>query len=371
MKYKIRILKALLKKEFILIKRNPLVPRVILMLPIMTMLVIPLVATLDVKHVGVAIVDNDHSQLSRRIISDISASEYLGVTAVCNSFSEAMHTLESGNTDAVLTIPYDYEKKILTGQPHDIDIEANGVNATKGSLGAQYTLQSVSGTLAQFMADNGMAIPPQSITVQNLYNPTLNFRNYMIPGLIVILVIMICGFLPTLNLVSEKENGTIEAMNVTPVGKFTFVLSKLIPYWLIGLLIVTIGMLIGYWVYGLRPVGSVPGFYLAAILFSLIMSGFGVTVANKSDTMMQSIFVMFAVVMIFQLMSGLFTPIASMPKWSQYLTYGIPPRYFIEIMRALYLRGTPLSELWVQFTALGVFAVGFCISAALTYKKTN
>lgn len=362
-----RVLKALLRKEFIGIKRNPLIPRIVIMLPIMTMLFIPLVATLDVKHVGIAVVDNDHSQLSRRIIADIDASEYLSVNAVGETFSEAMTALEDGKADVILTIPVDYEQNLTSGSMPKVDIQANGVNATKGSLGAQYTAQSLAGTLQAYTGRSQAG----TTAILNMYNPTLNFRNYMIPALIVILLIMICGFLPTLNLVGEKESGTIEAMNVTPVGKFTFVLSKLIPYWIIGLVVVTISMLIGWGVYGLRPVGSVWGFYLAAILFSLVMSGFGVTVANKSDTMMQSIFVMFAIIMIFQLMSGLFTPIASMPHWAQVVTYAIPPRYFIEIMRALYLRGTPVAELWPQFAALAVLAAGFCTTAALTYRKQN
>lgn len=366
-----RILRALLRKEFIGIRRNPLVPRIIFMLPIMTMLVIPLVATMDVKHVNIAVVDNDHSELSSKIIADINGSQYLTVYSLCNTHTEAMNDMERNDVDVLLTIPYDYENNIVNGIIPKIDIQANGVNATKGTLGAQYTAQSVMGTLQQYFKSKGRIIEDDEVCVLNMYNPTLDFRNYMIPALIVILLIIICGFLPTLNLVSEKETGTIEAMNVTPVSKLTFVLSKLIPYWIIGLIVVTIGMIIGWSVYGLKPIGSIPGFYLAAILFSFVMSGFGLLVANRSNTMMQSIFVMFAIIMVFQLMSGLFTPISSMPQWAQYITYAIPPRYFIEIMRALYLRGTPISELYIQYMALGGFALFFSLSAALTYKKQN
>lgn len=365
------ILTALLRKEIITIRRNPLVPRIVFLLPIMTMLVIPLVATLEVKNVGVSIVDNDHTQLSRRIITDINASKNLDVISIDNTFGEALHTLESGKSDVVLTIPSSYEKEIASGKIPEVDIEANGVNATKGSLGAQYVAQSISLTLQQYMRESGRNIYPSNIDVLNMYNPTLDYRNYMIPALIVILLIMICGFLPTLNLVGEKESGTIEAINVTPVKKFTFVLSKLIPYWIIGMIVVTIGMTIGWAVYGLVPRGSVVGFYIASILFSLIMSGFGVLVANKSDTIMQSIFLMFAVIMIFQLMSGLFTPISSMPQWAQYITYFIPPRYFIEIMRAIYLRGTPIAELSFQYCILAIMAFAFCTAAALTYQKKS
>lgn len=367
---KFRILKALLGKEVRMMRRNPIIPKIVLIMPVMVMLIIPLVANLDVKNANVTVVDNDHSLLSRRIIADIAAAECLTVFAVCDSHSEAMATIESGNADVVLTIPPDYSKDFGASMPQ-VDIEANGVNATKGMLGAQYVSLSVDGTLRQWAAERGLAMPRSGISVIDRYNPTLNFRNYMIPALMVVLLIIICGFLPTLNLVSEKESGTIEAMNVTPVSRFTFVLSKLIPFWVVGLLVVTVGMLIGWLVYGLVPAGSLGAIYLAAILFSLVMSGLGVAIANKSATMLQSIFVMFAFIMVFQLMGGLFTPIRSMPTWAQCITYAIPPRYFIEIMRAVYLKGATIGELWLQYALLASFAALTCLLAALTYKKIN
>lgn len=366
----LRILKALLRKEVTLMRHNPIIPKIILVMPVMVMLVLPLVANLDVKNVNVTVVDNDRSQLSRRIISDIDASESLHISAVCHTHNEAMLAVENGYTDVLLTIPADYSRDISSGNTH-IDVEANGVNATKGMLGAQYVSQSVITTLQQWQAYNGITVALPDISVINRYNPTLNFRNYMIPALMVVLLIIICGFLPALNLVSEKETGTIEAINVTPVGRFTFVLSKLIPFWVVGILVVTVGMLVGWLVYGLVPQGSIGAIYLATILFSLVMSGLGVSIANKSATMLQSIFVMFAFIMIFQLMSGLFTPIRSMPGWAQCITYAIPPRYFIEIMRAVYLKGTPIAELWQQYTALLAFAAILSTIAALTYRKQS
>lgn len=220
-------------------------------------------------------------------------------------------------------------------------------------------------------SSEGMPVPESDISVVYKYNPTLNFKNYMIPGLMVVLVIIICGFLPAINIVNEKQTGTIEAMNVTPVSKMTFVLSKLIPFWVAGVVIVTIGMVIGWAVYGLSPQGPIWSIYLATLLFSLVMSGLGVFISNKSATIMQSIFLMFAFIMIFQLMAGLFTPISSMPQWAQYITYMVPPRYFIEIMRAVYLKGTTMSELLPQFGALTAFAAGMLLLAAFTYRKQN
>lgn len=365
-----RILKALLKKEISLMKRNPIIPKIILVMPLMVMLVIPLVANLDVRNVNVGVVDNDHSSLSRLIISDIGASQYLTVVSVGDSYQNALAEVENGNVDVLLTIPMHYERKMLTGKGQ-VDIEANGVNATKGMLGARYVSGSIMKTLGAWQAAMGRDIAGKQSSVINKYNPTLNFRNYMIPALMVVLLIIICGFIPALNLVNEKERGTIEAMNVTPVSRLTFVLSKLIPFWFVGLLVVTVGIVIGWLVYGLVPEGNVGVIYLATILFSLVMSGLGIFVANKSATMLQSIFVMFAFIMIFQLMSGLFTPISSMPQWAQYLTYAIPPRYFIEIMRSVYLKGAGIQELWQQFTFLTGFAFILLMIAAITYKKQN
>lgn len=363
------MLKILLRKELLLMRRNPFVLRVIVMMPLMVMLVMPLVANMDVKNISVAVVDDDGSLLSRRMIADMNASEYLAVAAVCDSRSHAMEMVERGEADVLLTIPTGYERNLLTPHTENVHISANGVNATKGMLGARYVAESVALTLRQEQAHMGIDGSAKSMDILNMYNPTLNFRNYMIPGLMVMLIIIICGILPAINIVSEKEKGTLDAMNVTPVGRHAFVLSKLIPYWVAAMVVVTIAMLIGWGVYGLAPSGSVLGIYLAALIFSVAMSAIGVVVANSSATLLQSIFVMFALMMIFQLMGGLFTPIRSMPHWAQCVTAFVPPRYFIEIARAIYLKGTSVVELWYEYAALASFAAVFCILAAITYRK--
>ena len=264
------ILMALLRKEVTLMRRNPIIPKIILVMPIMVMLVIPLVTNLDVKNVNVAVIDNDHSQLSRRIIADADAADAISVALICRSHEEAIRSIEDGTADVVLTIPPDYSMDMPTGKAK-VDIEANGVNVIRGMLGARYVSQSVIETLTRWQESTGKQIHPSQLSVINRYNPTLNFRNYMIPALMVVLLIIICGFIPALNLVSEKEEGTIDAINVTPVSRLTFVLSKLIPFWIVALIVVTVGMLVGWLVYGLVPQGNIGAIYLATILFSLVM----------------------------------------------------------------------------------------------------
>lgn len=366
---KYRILKILLVKEFRLMMRNPIIPRLIVIMPIMVMLILPLVANLEVRNVRITVVDNDCSELSRRMMADMNASEYMVVESGATVYEEALQMVENGRADVVIVVPQDYSHNLVAGRNPKLDLKVNGVDATKGMLGGKYAECSAMETVTQWLAEKGLEMKYPEISVMNLYNPTLDFRNYMLPALMIILLIIICGFLPTLNLVSEKESGTIEAMNVTPVGKFTFVLSKLIPYWIVGMIVITIGMTVSFLIYGLAPAGNVANVYIAAMLFSLVMSGLGVSIANCSATMLQSIFVMFAFIMVFQLMGGLFTPISSMPQWAQCITYFVPTRYFIEIMRSIYLKGADISDLWIQYLALTLFSSLLCIVAAATYKK--
>ncbi|MDE5735982.1 MAG: ABC transporter permease [Bacteroidales bacterium] len=365
-----RTLLVLIQKEFLQIRRNAFLPRLIVAFPIMIMLVMPWITTMDVRHVGVAVVDNDRSGVSRRIISHIGATDWFSLRDTPADYETALRQLEQGKVDVIVEIPEHFERDMVRAEPQHISISANSVNATKGALGMQYVLQTVAQTLKELQAERGLKAGVAELTVvQNRYNPSLNYRHYMIPALMIMLMVLICGFLPTLNIVGEKESGTIEQINVTPLNKLTFSLGKLVPYWLIGLFMLTAAMLIARAVYGLRPVGAPGVIYLAAMLFILVMSGLGVTVANISDTMQQAMFVMFFFVMIFMLMSGLMTPIESMPRWAQTVTLFLPPRYFIEVMRAVYLKGTTFFELWRCFAALGVFAVLFNLLSVVTYKK--
>ncbi len=360
---------VLLKKEFLQIRRNSFLPRLIILFPIVIMLVMPLVMTMDVRNVNVAVVDLDRSTTSRRILSHIGASEYFTLVYTTEDFHRAMDRLEKGTADVIVQIPENFERRMETDFPEPVQITANAVNATKGSMGMQYLVQSIARTLSELRDEKHPVVTSELITVQNRFNPTLNYRHYMIPALMIMLFLLICGFIPALSIVGEKECGTIEQINVTPVGRMTFTLAKLIPYWMIGLFVLTVAMLVARLVYGLVPAGSIATIYLGSMLFVLTISGFSLTVANFSDTMQQTMFVMFFFVMIFMLMSGLLTPIDSMPEWAQNLTLVLPPRYFVEILRAVYLKGTTLAELGVSFVALGIFAVLFNTLAAVTYKK--
>ncbi len=366
-----RILRFLLEKELRQFIRNPFLPKVAVVFPLMVMLVIPWVTTMDVRHINVAVVDHDRSSVSRRLIQKITASDYFTLRGVEEQYGIALERLEDGEVDAIVELPDGFEHSFLGGPAERVRISANGVNAVKGSLGMQYLLQVVNQTVLEWRGEYGVGTYSDPVEIQYRYNPTLNYRYYMIPALMIMLIIMLCGFLPALNMVGEKETGTIEQINVTPVSRLAFTLAKLIPFWIIGLGVLSLAMLLAWLIYGLVPEGSFGAIYLAAALFILTMSGIGVVAANYSSNMQQTMFVMFFFVMIFVLMSGLITPVESMPAWGQWITRFLPPCYFVEIMRGIYLKGASIGDLWSDYIALSLFALLFNGWAALSYRKQS
>ena len=358
------VLPYLLEKEFKQFMRNAILPRIALMVPLMVMLVAPLVTTMDVRDVRVAVVDHDRTVASRRMADKVAASPYFTLVARPTAYAGALRLVEDDRADIVLTIPAGYGRDLGAGRAAPrVQITANAVNAAKAQIGASYLSQL---TAAQTVPTDG-----RRLAVQYRYNPTLDYRAYMIPALMTLLLLILCGVLPALNIVSEKEIGTIEQINVTPVGRLAFTMGKLIPFWAIGLVAVGVGIAVGGLVYGVWPAGSLWLILLASLLFTSVVSGFGLVVSNYSTTLRQALFVIYFFVMIFILMGGLFTPVASMPRWAQAVTYALPTRYYGEAMRALYLKGSTLADLLPQFGALALMAAGLGAWAVGSYRKTE
>lgn len=350
------ILRYLIEKEFKQLLRNKFLPRLILLFPCMMMLVMPWAATLEIDNLRISIIDNDHSPTSTRLLHRIEASPYFILTECPPTYREALESVEKGRTDILLEIPRGFEKRQQNGEQATALIAVNTVNGTKGGLGSSY--------LSQIVLPSA-----ETASIRYLFNQHLDYKVFMIPALMGMLLIMLCGFLPALNIVGEKEAGTIEQINVTPVSRFTFILAKLLPYWLIGFIVLSICMLLAAIVYDLAPVGNIPTIFLSALIFVLVMSGLGLVISNYSSTLQQAIFVMWFCMLIFILMSGLFTPISSMPEWAQSITYLNPLRYFMEIMRMVYLKGSGITDILLQLVALSTFATLLYSWAVYSYKK--
>ncbi len=344
-------LKYLIQKEFLQIRRHAFLPKLIIMFPIVIMCVMPWVMQMEVKNIVVDVVDIDHTVESQRLVQQIAASNYFMFGGQKATYAEAMKDVEKGRADVILEIR---DGKYL--------IAANAVNGTKGAIGSAYLSQIVT---------SHQQMPHSLFSVLNLYNKGQNYKLFMIPALFAIVMMLMTGFLPTLNIVGEKEAGTIEQMNVTPVSKWSFILAKLIPYWLIALFVITVCLLLAWLVYGITPVGPLWLIYVLALLLALFFSSFGLIVSNYSDTMQQAMFVMWFFVVNIMLLSGLFTPTRSMPQWAYLTTYINPMHYFIDAIRTVFIRGGGLPETAHQVFALAVIGSLMGCWAVQSYKKNS
>jgi ABC-2 type transport system permease protein len=371
------ILKYLIEKEFKQFVRNEFLPKLTFILPCMVMLVLPWAADPEIKTVNVAIADNDRSGYSAKLVEKILESKYFTLTDMSPTFSQAMESVEKGNSDVILEIPHGFETDFVGAGISRMLIAVNTVNGTKGLIGSARLAAIIKDFTEKLCDENGNAIESaQSMTVpvietvtQILFNPEMEYKIFMIPALMVMLLTLISGFFPAVNIVSEKETGTIEQINVTPVRKITFIFAKLIPFWITGFMILTLCFTIAVLVYGLIPAGSFVTLYAVSLIYVIAISGLGLVISNYSDTMQQSMFMMFFFIIVFVLMSGLFTPIGSMPQWAQKITILNPLKYFIQAMRNIYMKGNSFSEISAHTIALSCFALILNIWAVLSYKK--
>lgn len=346
-------LRYLIQKEFLQIRRNSFLPRLIILFPIVIMCVMPWVMSMEVKNIRVAVVDNDRTTQSQQLVHAIEASRYFIFTGQKPSYKVALADVEKGKADIILEI---HDGQCL--------IAANAVNGTKGAMGSAYLSQII---VSRVSAAALQAQP----SVLLLYNQHQNYKLYMIPALFAIVMMLLTGFLPTLNIVGEKEAGTIEQINVTPVSKWAFILAKLIPYWLIALFVVTVCLLLAWGIYGITCAGSLLWVYVLAMLLALFFSSFGLVVSNHSDTMQQAIFVMWFFVVCILLLSGLFTPTRSMPSWAYMTTYVNPMHYFIDAIRTVFIRGGGFAAIAHQLLALLSIGLFMAVWAVQSYKKNN
>lgn len=341
-------------------------PRLILMFPIMLMCVMPWVMNMEVKNIAVAVVDNDHSARSQQLVHTIAANHYFRFMGEAPSYDAALRNVEQSRVDGVVVIPQGFAKDLQQGHTPHVLVAANAVNGTKGAIGSLYLSQII----VQAVVPEAQAIREQFHSYI-LYNRSQNFKLFMIPALFGIVMMLMTGYLPTLNIVAEKEKGTIEQMNVTPVSRRSFILSKLIPYWLIALLATTMCLLVAWLFYGIVPVGNIAWVYLLVMLLAFFFSSLGLVISNRSDTMQQAIFVMWFFVMNILLLSGLFTPTRSMPVAAYLTTYVNPMSYFIDAMRTVFVRGGNFGSIFHQVAALVVIDSLMGFWAVMSYKKNG
>ncbi|MFT6865983.1 MAG: ABC-2 type transport system permease protein [Cyclobacteriaceae bacterium] len=366
----------LLQKEFKQIFRNPTLLRMILALPIIQLVVLPLAADYEIKNINVAIIDHDRSPYSIELVSKIAASGYFVLVDYSHDFEIGFEHLESDAADVVVEIPQDFERNLVTENKESIFLSINAINGTKASVGGGYLSRVITDFNQEIRLDWNNKQPPKGaildIVTINRFNPLLNYKFFMVPGILVILVTMIGAYMCALNIVKEKEVGTIEQINVTPIKKHLFILGKLIPFWLIGIFVFSIGLfIVARLIYGIVPLGSILLLYGYLALYLTAVVGVGLLVSTYSQTQQQAMSLAFFLMMIFILMGGLFTSIESMPAWAQVMARLNPVTYFIEAIRMIVMKGSGIKDISVQIYAMIGFAIFFNGWAVINYKKTS
>jgi ABC-2 type transport system permease protein len=377
-----RKLLFLLRKEFRQIRRNPFMIRAIIAVPVLQMLILVPAVTFEVKRIDLAVIDRDRSQASRELIAKLTGSSFFVVTATPSNTREAESMLFAGDADMALVIPSDFSEGLAGVTRPRLQVLVDAVNATSAQLSWNYLVQVVRDFNREVVLSRGTpagisggtiasagSIPGLSVSPRYWYNPTLNYKYYMLPGVLVILITAIGLMMSGLNLVREKESGTIEQINVTPVMKWELIASKIIPFFFIGLLDLALGLSIGWLAFNIPFEGSLLLFFACAAIFLVAVLGLALFFSTMASTQQQFLFVAFFFVMIFILMSGIFTPTESMPLWAQQFNWANPVAYLMRINRMVMLKGSGFHEIAADMGMLTVLAVSFLALAIRAYRK--
>lgn len=371
-----RTILYIIQKEFIQVFRNKTMLPMIFMLPLLQMLILVFAATYDLKNVDLYVADQDLSQTSRDLTNRFEASPFFRIKNASFDIEDGEKSFKKEEADFILVIPEGFERDLRREDKAGIQLLINAIDGNKASLIYSYTLGIISGFNREIIAEwKGLPEfnPQKKIVVHDNYwfNPELDYKWYMAPGILAILVTIIGMFLSGMNLVREKEIGTIEQLNVTPIKKYQFILGKLFPFLVIALFDLAFGLILARVVFALPITGSLPLLFAFAALYLVGVLGLGLFISTVTETQQQVMFVTYFFLIIFILMGGVFTPVENMPELAQKLDRLNPIYYFIRIMRMIILKGSGFTDLLEEFVSLIVIGISFLSLAIWKYRKTS
>ncbi len=345
---------------------------IIFVLPIVQLLILANAATQEMKNINLAIVDFDNSKTSRELINAFGNSPFYTIIPVKQSVNSAMDKVHNSQADAILVIEDDFEEMIVKNEKVNLQLLINAINGTAASLINGYTSSIVTGYSSKIGIQNVEQFKSAiEIRVRHWYNPELNYKLFMVPGILVILVTVVGMFLTALNIVREKELGTIEQINVTPIKRYQFILGKLIPFWIIALFELAFGLLVARFVFSLTIVGSIPLLFGFASIYLVVALSGGLILSTTADNQQQVMFMSYFFMILFILMSGLFTATESMPQWAQVINAINPLYYFMDVIRMVILKGSGFADIRGQFIVSLVLALLSLLWAVHRYRKTS
>lgn len=367
-----RAILFLVRKEFLQIFRDKFIGKAIFAVPVVQMLILVPAVTFEIKSSEICVIDIDKTSESRGLLGQLEGSTFFKIPYLASSEEEANDLLHEDKCDLILQIPSGFGKDLGLGRPARVMVSVNAINAMTAQLSWAYLNGVLRDYNRNIVTDKAGLIPVSQIQITNRYwyNETLNYNYFMLPGILGILVVAIAFLLAGLNLVKEKEMGTIEQINVTPVRKYQFILAKMIPFLIIGLVDLAIGLAIGKVTFDIPFEGSLLLMFLGAAIFMVAALGLALFISSFSGTQQQFMFVAFFFLIIFILMSGIFTPIESMPAWAQKIDLANPVVYLMRINRMVMLKGSTFSDLSREIYSLVGIAVVFTVFAVIRYRKT-
>ncbi len=367
-----RIILMLVKKEFLQVWRNPLLMQILLIAPMVQFLLFPFTADYEIKQLKVAFIDWDHSSLTQEISQKFQYSTHFVSYGFLSSKEEAEQLMLTDAIDFLVEFPDNFEQYIMTQQPAQIAVTANAINSVKAGIGTGYVQTVLGSALNDWSLNRGMVNreSAQLITTNVYwYNEQMNYKNLIVPGILVILVTLIGAYVTALNIVREKEIGTIEQINVSPIPRWQFLVGKMIPFWILGMLEFLLGILFMKLVFDITVQGSFPVLLGATSIYLLAMLGLGFFISSVSTNQLQAMFIVFFLFIVFVLLSGLFTPTEGMPNWARYINYANPMSYYMDVIKLVVLKGAGFEPLKTHFIVLSGMAVGVNVAALYANGK--
>jgi len=372
----VRTVYFLVRKEFLQIFRDRTTVFQIFMIPVVQLLVLANAATFDVKRVAMLVVDEDRTTVSSGLVQRFQSGKQFRVVRYEATDADVDHALLDREVTAVLHIPRRFEEDLVRRGRAPVQLVLNAEEGATAGIVQGYA----NAILAGYAAELDRTLPtgrgpsprvaPLDLRVQRWYNPTRNYKHWMVPALMVSLTTIIGLLLTAQNITRENELGTLEQLNVTPMTKVQFIAAKLIPFWILSMVIFSLGLVIGKLVFGIPMVGNLLLVYLAAAVYLIVVLGIGLAISTVTRTQQQAMFVAFFVMLIFLLMSGLFTPVDSMPDWAQRVAEANPVKHFVSIMRAVLMPGAGLETVGARIVGLWVAGVRVLGLAVLRYRKS-
>jgi len=371
-----RTIYFLLQKEFLQIFRDKIMLTVIFLIPVIELILLSYAATFELQNTPFHLVDFDHSKASRQLIQSFEASEYFTLTGRSSSVEKGTEQMLDGQAQMVIVIPPDFEKNIRIGEPAKVQFLINAVNNSTAGLMQGYSrailMQFNRSLKADYNAVNaGGTVSQIKVNASSWYNSNLDYVIYMVPGIIIVLMTVTALVISVTNIVREKEIGTIEQINVTPIKRYQFIVGKMIPTFIIAMTTLSIGLILAYFWFEVPFRGNVLLIYAIAAIYLLVIQALGLLVSTQAQTQQQAMFINFFLIMVFMLLGGIFTPIASMPDWAQLVTRANPIAYFTEASRMVLLKGAGWGDIQYAAGSLALMAVILLPITIYSYRKRS